>query len=319
MGEERMDNSSSTVAPVQPATPKQPLAQGGLWTAIAVVFSIVAVWLFSAAVSGSIALLANTTPSFDPLLSLLIDNMSSFAGVTIAAFGSVIAAVVSFLIFSKVSRTGTALADTPVRVGAAIAGIEAVLLLISAVGIAFAPLLTIREGMDAGSVYLVQFLPLMVASLAFGGLGYFLLKLLNKRTTTTLLSALVLIAAAVALIFGILAVVIKSHDDNYRGSSSSSSSNYLEAGGSSSNSSNSSSSSSSSKDKSSSSSSSSDKKTDSSSESKTSGKYSGETTTTCVKKYTSKEYTLDEYMDCYKEASGANSSSSSSSRYDYDY
>lgn len=304
-----MNDSLSTGAPAQPAVAKQPLVQGGLWTTIAVVFSIVAVWLFAAAVAGSIALLSNTTPSFDSLLSLLVANMSSFAGVTIAAFGSVIAAGVAFFVFNKLNKTGTALSNTPVRVGAAVTGIEAVLLFIAAIGTALFPLLTIREGMNAGAVYLVEFLPLMIASIAFAGLSYFFFKLLSKPATT-LLSAIVLITAAVALVLGILAVVIKSHDDGYTGGSSSSSTR-LEASDSSNKST---------KSDSGSSSSGSDKKVDSGAGTKSSGGSGTETTATCVEKYSNDEYDFDEYLACYKKATGGSSSSSSgSSRSVYDY
>lgn len=277
-----------TPAPQRAAKP--PLVQSTVWTVFGSLLILLSLWLFIAAVAGALALFTNRAPSFDAFLSLIIPNLSSFTGVTIAAFGSVIAAVSAFMIFNRAVKSGTPIPEAPVRGAAVVSGLQATILTISAFGVGVAPLLTLKEGADVGPVYLVQFLPLALGALLFAGATYYFLRVLAGRVNLGFVSLVVLAASIVALVLGVVAVAVKSHDDSYSGGSSSiykTIDTYDTS---------------TKKDTTST-----DEKKDESTTKKNSTSTGSSSAEECVSKYRNGDYTITEYVDCYKKAASSGS------------
>ena len=196
----------------------------------------------------------------------------------------------------------TKLTTGALTAGAGILGVQAGVYMISALGVALTPLLTLHKGMDAGSVYLGQFLSLIIAALVAGVVAAGLMRVIGGTLKVQTLALTVLLAGAVALVFGVVAVTVKSHDDSYGRSSFST---YLES------------------TKDTDDTSPTTRKDDTTDAPSYSTPYSrpqddassrerhgtsSEDVKACVQKYMDKTYTLDEYLACYKSAAGVSDS-----------
>lgn len=203
----------------------------GLELSLALFAAIASAWFFGDALTGTLSLLAGVNYGFGVLSSIFVDGLSGFAGVMIAAAISVVAAGAAFWLFGR-TRTAIDSGDYKVslQVGFGVAAVKTVVLAASTVAVGLTPLLTLQDGSNVGPVYLAQFLPLLVTTVLFGALSWYLLKLVGKQQVGTLLSTILLIASSVVFLFGLIVVIVKSHSSDYtpRSSTSDSSSRSLD-------------------------------------------------------------------------------------------
>lgn len=206
-----------------PSAPKQ-AKYPGLELALAVASTLASVWLLTEALGNSIALFANTAPTYDALTALFVSHLSGFAGIVVTAFVSVAFASLAFWLFGRLSNAVQS--DDyklTLHVGVGIAAVKTIVLAATTLAVGLTPLLTLQKGVKVGDVYLNHFLPLLIATVLFGLVAWYFLQLAAKKQVGRTLSTIVLIASSVVLLLGVVAVIVKSHSDDYRPYSSSTS------------------------------------------------------------------------------------------------
>ncbi len=202
-------------APLPPA-PKQ-AKYPGLELALAVVSTFAAVWLLTEALTGSIVLFANTTPTFGVLTALFVSHLSGFAGIIITAFVSIAFATLAFWLFRRLSSAiESDDYKLTLHIGVGVAALKTIVLAATTLAVGLTPLLTIQKGLSVGPTYLHNFLPLFIATVLFGLVTWYFLQLAGKKQVGRVLSTIVLVTSSVVLLLGVVAVIVKSHSDSYR-------------------------------------------------------------------------------------------------------
>jgi hypothetical protein len=213
-----------------PAPPKQ-AKHPALELSVAVISILASAWFFVDALTSSILMLGDNTPSFDSVTTFFTGYVTGFTGVVITALTSLVFAGLAFWLFRRLNAAVESDKHKgAIHVGAGVAGIKTVLLAATTVSVGLAPLLTLRDGSNVGPVYLYQFLPLIVGTAVFAFVTWYLLKLADKQQVGKMLATVMLIATGAVFVLGLVTVIVKSHTGSY---SSSSSSNYTRSTGSS--------------------------------------------------------------------------------------
>ena len=213
-------------APRPPKVAKHP----GMELSLAVFSVLASAWLTIDALAGAIAYFGGgRLPSFDLLSSLLFSHFSGYTGVVIAGLGAVIFALAAFLLFRRLSAAlESDQYKAALHVGAGIAVIKTGVLAVTTVAAGLTPLLTIQKGVNVGSVYLYDFLPLILATGLFAFVSWSMLKLVDKQRVASILSSVLLIVASLVFILAFVSVIIRSHAGSSSSSSSSGSSSSLQ-------------------------------------------------------------------------------------------
>lgn len=198
----------------------------GLELSLAVFSALASTWLLVDVIKGSINVFGARVPSFDVFTAFLMGNLSGYEGVIVAGLASVLFGVVSWWLFRRVDAAiSSGKYKAVLQVGAGISIVKTGALIATALGVALTPLLTLREGVGVGAVYVYEFLPLILATFIFGVLTWLLVGLMGTQRRERLLSALLVVATSIVLAVGIVAVTINSHSGGLKGEPSAASQN----------------------------------------------------------------------------------------------
>lgn len=180
------------------------------------VFSILAAtWLLAGALEAAIKAFGAQTPGYDFLTRMIVTNLEGYTGIIIVSLGAVMFAGLALWLFGRVrAAVDDARYRGILQVGAGIVAIKTLIVGMIAVAVGLTPLLTIQRGVNVGSVYLYDFLPLIVSAALFAGVSWYMLKLMARKQVGKTLSQLLLIAASLVLVLSFVAVIVKSHTSN---------------------------------------------------------------------------------------------------------
>ena len=127
--------------------PRPQATHPGLELSLAIIASIVSVWLFSDALTATLMITGNVTPIFGGLSTFFVDSLSGFMGVIVSALVSVCAAVAAFWLFGR-TRNAVESGDykASLQIGFGVVAAKTVILAATTLGVGLTPLLTLRDG-----------------------------------------------------------------------------------------------------------------------------------------------------------------------------